>query len=236
MDICIIEKRRISDGIITWSRLVPRPRSWEEKKFSRGSLPSATIPSNGSKDRISIRSVSRKKEKVGSADRARSRAARFSFSFSFLFLNGGHGSLRPNYTCRSGSGDQKLRQEVKGRECIVKLPLSKHSPRSQVTANTHDISIRLSLFFSSLLPRFQPRSLPPPRFRSLCWKYPQVILKNGPSVSAAMGSNATHGFHPRTTHPHLRKRTAGHTREIYSNFLRFSPRRSSIRGIRSRFE
>lgn len=175
-------------------------------------------------------------EEEGKSRIGRSRTKSSGKVFLLLFLNGGHGSLRPNYTCRSGSGDQKLRQEVKGRECIVKLPLSKHSPRSQVTANTHDISIRLSLFFSSLLPRFQPRSLPPPRFRSLCWKYPQVILKNGPSVSAAMGSNATHGFHPRTTHPHLRKRTPGHTREIYSNFLRFSPRRSSIRGIRSRFE
>lgn len=128
----------------------------EKKRGFREVLPSGTIPSNGS-DRISIRSVSQK-EKVGSADRARSRAVRF----FFFFLNGGHGSLRPNYTCRPGPGDQKLRQEVKGRECIVKLPLSKHSACSQVT-NTHALfpSILPSSFSFLPFSRFQLRSLPP---------------------------------------------------------------------------
>lgn len=136
---------------------VTRTRIIEKKRGFREVLPSGTIPSNGS-DRISIRSVSQK-EKVGSADRARSRAVRF---FFFFFLNGGHGSLRPNYTCRPGPGDQKLRQEVKGRECIVKLPLSKHSACSQVT-NTHALfpSILPSSFSFLPFSRFQPRSLPP---------------------------------------------------------------------------
>lgn len=199
-----------------------RSRNWEEKKFSRGSLPSGTIPSNGS-DRISIRSVSKKSDRPIAHE-----VERQGFSF---FLNGGHGSLRPNYTCRPGPGDQKLRQEVKGRECIVKLPLSKHSACSQVTTDTHDISIRLPFLFFP--PRFQPRSLPPSS------PLEELVLE----VSAGNPKKWTVGFRrygiartPRTDsihalfHTHLRT----HVRALLEFPATDFHRDDSIRGIRSR--
>lgn len=116
--------------------------------------------------------------KVESADRVRSRAGSF---FS------GIAARSTQLLSPARSRDQKLRQEVKGRECIVKLPLSKHSACFQVT-NTPFYSIRPPI--CSILPadlflsRYASRSYT----RSLCEKHLQVILKNGQLVSAAIAS------------------------------------------------
>lgn len=174
-------------------------------------------------DPIESRSVSKKSDRPIAHE-----VERQGFSF---FLNGGHGSLRPNYTCRPGPGDQKLRQEVKGRECIVKLPLSKHSACSQVTTDTHDISIRLPFLFFP--PRFQPRSLPPSS------PLEELVLE----VSAGNPKKWTVGFRrygvartPRTDsihalfHTHLRT----HVRDLLEFPATDFHRDDSIRGIRSR--